>query len=75
MRYQKIGAPGQKGPGALPFSGSDGVKRQGPIAQERLGQANIAMTLDPYSHVTADMQRQAANQLQAALVDPGERIV
>jgi hypothetical protein len=51
------------------------VKRQGPIAQERLGHANIAMTLDLYSHVTVDMQRQAAKKFQAALVDLGERIV
>jgi integrase len=29
--------------------------------------ANIAMTLDLYSHVTADMQRQAADVLDATL--------
>lgn len=46
----------------------------GKIVQERLGHANIAMTLDLYSHVTADMQRQAADVLEAALADPGERI-
>ena len=46
----------------------------GKIVQERLGHANIAMTLDLYSHVTADMQRQEADVLEAALADPGERI-
>ncbi len=45
----------------------------GKIVQERLGHANIAMTLDLYSHVTADMQRHAADALEAALADPGER--
>jgi integrase len=39
----------------------------GKIVQERLGHANIAMTLDLYSHVTADMQRHAADILDAAL--------
>ena len=37
------------------------------IVQERLGHANISMTLDRYSHVTPDMQRQAADTLDAAL--------
>ena len=37
------------------------------IVQERLGHANISMTLDHYSHVTPDMQRQAADTLDAAL--------
>ena len=45
----------------------DGVHPK--IAQERLGHASIAMTLDLYSHVTADMQRQAADQLDAAIED------
>ena len=44
---------------------SQGV--HGKIVQERLGHANIAMTLDLYSHVTPDMQRQAAETLEAAL--------
>lgn len=39
----------------------------GKIVQERLGHANIAMTLDLYSHVTADMQRDAAARLEALL--------
>jgi integrase len=39
----------------------------GKIVQERLGHANIAMTLDLYSHVSADMQRDAADRLDALL--------
>jgi integrase len=35
------------------------------IVQERLGHANISMTLDRYSHVTENMQRQAADRLDA----------
>ncbi len=37
------------------------------IVQERLGHADIAMTMNLYSHVTADMQRQAADRLDAML--------
>jgi integrase len=37
------------------------------IVQERLGHANISMTLDRYSHVTENMQRQAADRLDALL--------
>ncbi|MDP9363743.1 MAG: site-specific integrase [Chloroflexota bacterium] len=37
------------------------------VVQERLGHSNIAETLDRYSHVTADMQRGAADLLDAAL--------
>lgn len=40
---------------------AEGVR--GKIVQERLGHANIAMTLDLYFHVTANMQRDAANRL------------
>lgn len=47
----------------------------GKIVQERLGHANIAMTLDLYSHVTADMQRQAADALEVAIAGAGERVV
>ena len=47
---------------------------QGKIVQERLGHANIAMTLDLYSHVTADMQRQAADALEAAITGADERV-
>ena len=42
--------------------------------QGLLRHANLAMTRDLYSHVTADMQRQAADALEPALADPGERI-
>ncbi len=41
----------------------------GKIVQERLGHANIAMTLDLYSHVTADMQRDAADRLEELIRD------
>jgi integrase len=37
------------------------------IVQERLGHANIAMTLDLYSLVTADMQKEAAERLEVLL--------
>lgn len=37
------------------------------IVQERLGHANISMTLDRYSHVTMDMQRAAADRLDILL--------
>ena len=37
------------------------------IVQERLGHANVSMTLDTYSHVELDMQAAAARQV-AALV-------
>jgi len=36
---------------------------------ERLGHADITMTLNRYSHVTPDMQRVAADTLDAALSD------
>lgn len=39
------------------------------IVQERLGHADITMTLNRYSHVTPDMQRLAADTLDAALRD------
>jgi len=41
------------------------------VVQERLGHANIRITLDTYSHVLPDMQESAA-ELVAALVDVGE---
>jgi len=37
------------------------------IVSERLGHANIGITLDRYSHVTAQMQQEAAAQLEALL--------
>jgi integrase len=43
------------------------------MASEMLGHATTAITLDLYSHVTANMQRQAADAIDAALVDPGPR--
>jgi integrase len=39
------------------------------IVQERLGHADISMTLNRYSHVTPDMQRSAADMLDAAFSD------
>jgi len=39
------------------------------VVQERLGHTDIAMTMNLYSHVTADMQRQAADQLDATIAD------
>jgi integrase len=42
------------------------------IVQERLGHANIAMTLDRYSHVTMDMQWDAADALDATLARNAE---
>jgi integrase len=37
------------------------------VVQERLGHANISITLDRYSHVTMDMQRGAADRLDALI--------
>ncbi len=37
------------------------------IVQERLGHADISMTLNRYSHVTMDMQRDAADRLAQLL--------
>jgi integrase len=37
------------------------------IVQERLGHANISMTLDRHSHVTMDMQRNAADRLDTLI--------
>ncbi len=37
------------------------------IAQERLGHADVSMTLNRYSHVTMDMQRDAADQLDTMI--------
>jgi integrase len=48
---------------------ADGVHPK--VVQERLGHATIAETLDRYSHVTADMQRQAADRLDAVLDSAG----
>lgn len=40
------------------------------MASEMLGHSTIGITLDLYSHVTANMQRQAADAIDAALADP-----
>lgn len=37
------------------------------IVQERLGHSDISMTLNRYSHVTMDMQRDAAERLERLL--------
>jgi integrase len=44
------------------------------IVQERLGHTDIAMTLNLYSHVTPDMQRQAADAMEAELSRADEQI-
>lgn len=41
------------------------------IVQERLGHADISMTLNRYSHVTPGMQRQAADTIDAAILAAG----
>jgi integrase len=40
------------------------------IVQERLGHANIGVTLDTYSHVLPNMQREAADALDALVPQP-----
>ena len=47
------------------------------IVQERLEHADIGMTLNRYSHVTPDMQRSAADTLDAAftMVSLGQFVV
>ena len=37
------------------------------IVQEMLGHANVAITLDVYSHVLADMQGEAAEKMDSLL--------
>jgi integrase len=37
------------------------------VVQERLGHANVSITLDIYSHCTANMQREAAAKIDEAL--------
>jgi integrase len=44
---------------------ADGVHPK--IVQERLGHSNIVMTLNRYSHVSMDMQRDAADRLDRAI--------
>jgi integrase len=40
------------------------------IVQERLGHANVSITLDTYSHVDLDMQAAAARQVAALVTGP-----
>jgi len=40
------------------------------IVQERLGHANVSITLDTYSHVDLDMQAAAARQVAALIIAP-----
>jgi integrase len=39
------------------------------VVQERLGHADVSMTLNIYAHVTPDMQRGAADKLEALMSD------
>jgi integrase len=38
------------------------------VASERLGHASITMTLDTYSHVMPDMQREASDKMEELLL-------
>lgn len=40
------------------------------IVSERLGHSQIGLTMDTYSHVMPNMQREAAEMLEAALISP-----
>jgi integrase len=42
------------------------------VVQERLGHASISETLDRYSHLTPNMQREAADRLDAAIEDAAD---
>jgi len=37
------------------------------VVQERLGHANVGITLDIYSHVSANMQTDAAEKIDAGM--------
>ncbi|NNE17948.1 MAG: hypothetical protein HKN10_05655 [Myxococcales bacterium] len=37
------------------------------VVMDLLGHSSIAVTLDTYSHVTPDLQRESANQMDAIL--------
>jgi integrase len=41
------------------------------IVQERLGHANVSITLDTYSHVDLDMQAAAAARVSALMAGEG----
>lgn len=40
------------------------------VVQEMLGHSTISLTLDTYSHVIPDLQREAAEKMQALLQAP-----
>ena len=44
------------------------------VVQERLGHANISITLDTYSHVTASLHTEAAEQVAAMIFGSGETV-
>jgi integrase len=44
------------------------------VVQERLGHGNIGITLDTYSHVTASLHAQAAEQVAAMIFGRGETV-
>jgi integrase len=44
------------------------------VVQERLGHASIGITLDTYSHVTASLHTQAAEQVAAMIFGGGETV-
>ncbi len=52
--------------------GSAGVHPK--VVQERLGHANISITLDTYSHVTASLHTEAAEQVAAMIFGSGETV-
>jgi hypothetical protein len=43
------------------------------VVSERLGHAQISLTLDIYAHVLPSMDRQASEVFAAALEEPGAR--
>ena len=44
------------------------------VVQERLGHADIGITLDTYSHVTASLHTEAAEQVAAMIFGGGETV-
>ena len=43
------------------------------IVQERLGHANISMTLDTYSHIAPGLQEAAAKGFDKIILQPGDK--
>jgi len=43
------------------------------VVQERLGHSNISVTLDIYSHVLPDLQKEAADQLDRVLAGDSDK--